>query len=351
MKRIHLFIFILGLCASIAASAEIVNAKLESAAASGSLAQQVDAFAAKQSGPAWVGYSVGAIANHTMCCWDSGDWTDQGCCGTCHLEHHDGTTFNGTRDGCDNDSQGDAAVLYRLENKRVGSIRVFSHNCKVDAGGLPVLWIANVDPKQSVAYLSGFIGKDDEDRLGRKALDAIAMHDTRAADAALDRFVSAEFPIRLREHAAFWLGNSRGQHGYETLKKLAESEPDDKLREKLAFPLSQSLFPQAQDTLIDLAKHDSSPRVRKQALFWLAQKAGKKMAGVITDAIENDPDTDVKKHAVFALSQLPEHEGIPKLIEVAKNNHNPVVRKQAVFWLGQSDDPRAVDFITDVLTH
>ena len=72
---------------------------------------------------------------------------------------------------------------------------------------------------------------------------------------------------------------------------------------------------------------------------------------MISDSIENDPDTDVKKKAVFALSQLPDHEGVPKLIEVARNNRNPVVRKQAVFWLGQSDDPRALDFITSVLTH
>ena len=29
---------------------------------------------------------------------------------------------------------------------------------------------------------------------------------------------------------------------------------------------------------------------------------------------------------------------------------NPVVRKQAIFWLGQSKDPRALDFLEEILT-
>jgi len=91
--------------------------------------------------------------------------------------------------------------------------------------------------------------------------------------------------------------------------------------------------------------------VRGQALFWLAQKAGKKAASTITDAIENDPNTEVKKKAVFALSQLPKDDGVPKLIEVARNNRNPAVRKQAMFWLGQSNDPRALAFFEEVLSH
>jgi HEAT repeat protein len=91
--------------------------------------------------------------------------------------------------------------------------------------------------------------------------------------------------------------------------------------------------------------------VRGQALFWLAQKAGKRAAATITEAIENDPQTDVKKRAVFALSQLPSDEGVPLLIQVARTNGNAAVRKQAMFWLGQSQDPRALAFFEQILSH
>jgi len=330
--------------------AEIRNARLETVPASGNFEQQISAYAQRQGGVAWIGYAVQAVAgNRTICCFDQG-WQERGCCGTCRLESEH-NNFSGSRDDCDDVSTGSVTVLYRVEDKKIGSIRLFSANCTIDAGGVEVTMLTGVDPKQSIAYLGTFVTKDGDGHLGKRALDAIAEHADTSADAALDRFAAADYPEKVREHAAFWLGVARGAHGYATIKKLIESNPDDHFRDKLTFPLSQSREPQAEEELIHVAKQDSSSRVRGQALFWLAQKAGKKVAGVINDSIENDPDTDVKKKAVFALSQLPDHEGVPKLIEVARNNKNPVVRKQAVFWLGQSNDPRALDFITSVLLH
>jgi len=35
---------------------------------------------------------------------------------------------------------------------------------------------------------------------------------------------------------------------------------------------------------------------------------------------------------------------------VARTNRNPAVRKQAIFWLGQSKDPRALQFLEEILT-
>ena len=330
--------------------AEIRNARLETVPASASLEQQISAYAQRQGGVAWIGYGVQAVGgNRTICCFEGG-WQERGCCGTCRLESEH-NNFSGSRDDCDDVSPRSVTVLYRVEDKKIGSIRLFSANCTVDAGGVQVTMLTGVDPKQSIAYLSGFVTKDGDSHLGKRALDAIAEHADTSADTALDRFSAADYPEKIREHAAFWLGVARGAHGYTTLKKLIESDPDDHFRDKLTFPLSQSKEPQAEEELIHVAQQDSSSRVRGQALFWLAQKAGKKVAGVINDSIENDPDTEVKKKAVFALSQLPDHEGVPKLIEVARNNKNPAVRKQAVFWLGQSNDPRALDFITSVLIH
>jgi HEAT repeat protein len=34
---------------------------------------------------------------------------------------------------------------------------------------------------------------------------------------------------------------------------------------------------------------------------------------------------------------------------VASKNRNLVVRKEAIFWLGQTGDPRALDYIEQVL--
>src|SRR4051794_11193844 len=208
----------------------IKNAKLETVAAAGALAQQIDTLAARQNGTAWIGYIVPAVAsNPTICCFDGG-WQERGCCGTCRLESEH-NNYSGSRDDCDDVEQKAVAVLYRAEDKKIGSIRLFSENCSIDAGGLPVAVITGVDARQSVEYLSRFVTKDDDSHLGRRAIDAIAEHADASADAALDRFVAADYPEKIREHSAFWLGVSRGAHGYAMLKRLIESDPDDHFRD------------------------------------------------------------------------------------------------------------------------
>ena len=245
-------------------------------------------------------------------------------------------------------------VLMRFEPRVADKLRVFSSDCPLDAGGLPLYWLSNVKPGESVAMLTAWSGQQTENSQRNKRTDsavhAIAMHAGPEAQAALIKFAEASQPEGTRRTALFWLANSRGKQGYEVVSKVAREDPSDKVREHAVFALTQSREAEAIPTIIRLAKEDKAPRVRSQALFWLSQKASKQASEAINEAIERDPDTEVKKKAVFALSQLPKDEGIPRLIQLARNNPNPVVRKQAMFWLGQSQDRRATEFFEQVLT-
>jgi len=277
--------------------------------------------------PAWIGYTVPATpGNHETC-----DVGTRGVRppGPVHLEPPD-----------------QVQILFRIEQHHVTKIRVVSEDCQLDSGGLPLRWIRDVPPPESVALLSS-LALEHPDSDG--ALTAIALHADPAADVALERFAAAGQPDKLREHAIFWLGAARTRRGYQALRRVVTEDPSDHIRDKAIFALSISPDPEALDTMIAVAHNDASAHVRSQALFWLAQKAGKKAVGAISDAVERDPDTEVKKKAVFALQQLPDGQGVPKLIELARTNRNPAVRKQAMFWLGQSNDPRALAFFEEVL--
>jgi HEAT repeat protein len=81
----------------------------------------------------------------------------------------------------------------------------------------------------------------------------------------------------------------------------------------------------------------------------MAQRAADKAAGAILRAAREDPDSEVRKQALFALSELPNGTGIPHLIEVARSHRDRELRRTAFFWLGESEDPRALDFIAEVL--
>lgn len=340
---------------------KITNAKLQQLSASAGLKATIDGLVQKQAAPLWIGYRIPAAAkDRTMCCFDSADNFESAankCCTGCRMESEKGSSFNGTNSNCSQpEPMPYAFIFFRAEQKQIMKVRVYSADCALDFANLPLYWLEDVKPEQSVELLAGMVTTENSESSerhkdpGRQAVMAIALHDVPAADAALEKMIQPGQRASLRENVAFWLGVERGKKGLELLRKYVLDDPDDRVREKGTFAFSQSKEPEALKDLIDMARHDQSSRVRSQAIFWLAQKGSKKAAEQITDAIENDPETEVKKKAVFALSQMHDADAVPRLINVAKTNKNPVVRKQAIFWLGQSNDPRALDFLEEILT-
>lgn len=340
---------------------KLQNAKLETISASAGLRQTIDSVIQKQPGPLWIGYSIPvARKERTMCCFNSYDgFNNSGrCCSGCRLESEKGNFISGNinSDCGPLEPANFAFVMLRAEAQKITKVRTFTPDCPLDAAGLPVYWLEQVNPAQSIEFLSQLADSavnelpERKKDVAREALHAIALHNIPEADAALKRYIAPSQPERMREGAALFLGIERGKTGFEILKSVVRQDPSDSFRKKALLGLAESDQPEAIPELIYLARNDSSSQVRSQALFWLAQKGGKREAEQITDAIQNDPETEVKKKAVFALSQMPKDEGVPLLISVAKTNKNPVVRREAIRWLGFSNDPRALDLIEQILT-
>ena len=326
-----------GVLAAQGVPATLANASVQPRAVPSGLETAFKRLVSAQQAPAWIAYSVPAVpGEHHSCDGERGQESRGGEKGRSRVSL---------------EGPSDILVFFRAEQGRVQKIRVISPDCEIDAGNLAVHWLTQVNPAESVALLSSFVGalrRSAGEPSGRGALTAIALHRDAAALAALRRFVAAGQPADLRKQAAFWLAAARGREGFETITGLLD-DGDQAFRSDLTFPVSVSNEPGAADILVRMARSDESPKVRRQALFWLGQKAGAKALGTLEGAIENDPDTEVKKRAVFALSQMPKDEGVPRLVEVARTHRNPEVRRQAMFWLGQSNDPRALAFFEEVL--
>jgi hypothetical protein len=340
------------------AQGRFTNLRAETRSAAQGLQREIQGVAAR-GGVLWVGYRAPMVAGHRqMCCFDTlPDST--GCCGMCRLEGGGGVSLN-TGDAIERgsrvqlESPTEFLVLARFENRVLNRVRTFTPDCDVDAAATTVVWLTDVKPDDSVAWLSSVVTSvtdagEPRERWAKQAIAAIALHNTPSADRALESFVAPNQPEWLRGDTAFWLGSARGEPGVRVLIRMVQQDASEKVRDKATFGLSVSKSPSALPALVAAAKTDTSAHVRGQALFWLAQKAGKEAVATISDAIDRDPETEVKKKAVFALSQLPRDEGVPKLIDVARNNKNPAVRRQAFFWLGQTKDPRALQFFEDIL--
>ena len=333
---------------------QTTNTKVELREAGANLDATLTQVVAEAKEAMWIGYEVEEVPTKEVgCCSESYGNNEQG---TFWLEDEHGNGGGSGSRAQETKLEGGkwVMILFRAEKNQIEKIRIAPAMCRLDAGGLRLVWLKNADARQSVAFLSellkgkDFFGRGDHG-LGEQALTAIALHADSAADQALEGLTSPSQPEALREKAAFWMGATRGAEGFAGLQKLARTDSNSNVRAQVCFALFVSHEPGAAAEIIRMAHEDTSAHVRGQALFWLAQRAGQKAEKTITGAIANDPDTEVKKKAVFALSQMPKDEGVPKLIEVAETNRNPEVRKQAMFWLGQSDDPRALAFIEKVL--
>jgi hypothetical protein len=146
------------------------NGRLTSQAAASPLPQSVRTLVAAQADVAWIGYAVPVVdGERTMCCGDSGGGISfvngsasvRYCCGPCRLEPSAGAATPAARTGQPSLPTGpirlEAAdrmiVLFRVADRKVERIRVFSDDCELDAGGRPVIWLEGVRAAESVALL------------------------------------------------------------------------------------------------------------------------------------------------------------------------------------------------------
>ena len=305
----------------------LVNATVDSRSGA-ALDREFKALVAAQPQPAWIMYDVPAVPNSNLSCEYVRDGYSSP--GVIHLEPPD-----------------HAVILFRVEGNTVGRIRSLSPDCEIDAGGLPVHWLTDVAPAQSVALLASYVPQRELD--GNGAVSAIAAHADASADAVLDRLLASTQPEWLRRSAASLVASQRGRHGVEAVKSLISNDSSDNVRQAAINGLARNKEPEAVDLLIATARTDRNPHIRALAISALNRKPGQPVLDTIQYAISNDTDSTVRRRAVDALGSLPDGAGIPMLIQLVKTSKDAEVRKQAMNKLEGSHDARAQVFFEEVL--
>src|SRR5581483_7042385 len=196
------------------AQGRFVNATTETRSAAQGLEHEMRAVAAR-GGVTWAGYRVPMTAGpRHMCCYDSVDAGSGGCCGRCRLETGSGVTMTtgaaagGSRVVLEPPSE--FLVLARFEGGSLTRIRTFTPDCDVDAGGTAVVWLTDVKPDDSIAWLTAAVSGAAADREGTNrvadpALAALALHQSPRAVEPLVSFAKNSPVTRVRSQALFWL--------------------------------------------------------------------------------------------------------------------------------------------------
>lgn len=211
-----------------------------------------------------------------------------------------------------------------------------------------VFWLSQVPG--STGLLEQILKGNADKDIKEKALFSISQQNDPRAQQILRDFASRESEDSdLRESAIFQLGQRRSTENTEFLRALYSRLTNEDLKDKVMFSLSQQRGVGNEQWLMNIVVNPKeSVELRKKALFSASQ------AGVATSELvslyNRLPDSEVKDHMIFVLSQRPrDPAAMDKMFDIAKNEKDPDLRKKAIFWLGQSRDPRAQQFLIDLI--
>lgn len=255
----------------------LTNAALTTRTAPTPLAATLSAES-KEPVPRWLVWAVPAAGRRNQsCCFDG--LPDAGSGSGCRLEGTE-TFFDGRRRE-DRVTAKHVYVFVRLvAGGSVGKIRVYGADCPLDAGGRPVVFLAAVDPDESVRWLAGRAGDSDRD-----ALVALAAHDGEPALAALLTLAKRNPESAVRSHALFWLAHRAGEKSIAALTDAIEDDPETEVKTAAVFGLSQLPKDDGIPRLIAVARTHRNPEVRSRAFFWLGQSRDARAFAFIEEVV------------------------------------------------------------------
>src|SRR5258706_2635481 len=141
MKKVFVFILTCAV-ASLAQDMPIENAQVEKHVANQPLAAEVKALSSAAKGPFWIGWQVAMVeGEHHVCCFDSYGAFQRNpkCAGGCRLENDTGSSFIADKLNENTpvklERPHELAVLVRVTDGSVDSVRSLSADCAIEAGG------------------------------------------------------------------------------------------------------------------------------------------------------------------------------------------------------------------------
>ena len=214
-----------------------------------------------------------------------------------------------------------------------------------------VFWLSQVGSAKATSALDSILLNSSNTDLQKKAVFALSQISSPDAMRMLREYAEKQgAPVEARADAIFWLSQQGHGQNAEYLRTLYGRLNDDDLKDKTIFAISQIGGADDLNWLMELAANESeSVDMRKKALFWAGQSNDVSLER-LTALYDRMKDKDMKEQMIFVYSQRHEGQALDKLIDIAKHDTDPELRKKAIFWIGQSHDPKAAQYLQEVIS-
>lgn len=224
------------------------------------------------------------------------------------------------------------------------------HGRAVDVRASAVGWLGRAAGDSVVSELHRLLDADLPSEIHEQAVFALSQHGSdRAGRVLRDLATDGSMPRELRKRTIFWLGQGTEADGVRFLRDLFDRIDDAELRERVLFSVSQTREAGGEDWLVGVGLDDDEAiELRKKALFWAGQMRG--ATPRLLDLYDRVEHPDLKEHLVFVYSQRRrDAAALEKLMDIARADSDDHLRRRAIFWLGQSRDPRAAEFLAELI--
>jgi hypothetical protein len=270
----------LGASTAFAQQPNFVNARLVTRAPQPDVARAVAAITRAQVEPAWIGYSVPALNNDRLGRGDG--WSER-----CRLEQQrvDPATNTFVQGPIRLEPAPNLMVLVRIQTNEIRRVRSLSGDCQVDAGGLQVYWLGDVNPAQSVEFLKAIATNVTVRDQSESALSTMALHRDAAASAAVLDLAKNGTP-RLRQRALVWIARRAESQAAGIIAQAIDNDPDNEVKRQAVSALAQLPRDEGTPLLIKLARSHTNPVVRKQAMQLLGRSQDPRALSFFEDVLK-----------------------------------------------------------------
>jgi HEAT repeat protein len=211
-----------------------------------------------------------------------------------------------------------------------------------------VYWLSRVPGEKSLNFLRDVATKPGNTEIRKKALFALSNMSSPVARQTLRDVAAATGGDReVREEAIQWLGHRGNAEDAAWLREIYPRLDSRDLKDKVLFAVSrradgaQWLLDRALDTREDI-------ELRKQALHWAGQRKEVSLDQLFA-LYDRVTDRELKEQLIWVYSRRSEPEAVARMIAIARNEKDRSLRSTAVNWLARSKDPRAVQFLVELI--
>jgi hypothetical protein len=209
--------------------------------------------------------------------------------------------------------------------------------------------LGTVSAVEAADYLMT-IAETGDSEPGKEALFAAAVADSAVVWPRLERMArDPSRPDAIRRMAVFWMGEAPDDQVVGRLLDMLDSALPDAIKYNVVMALSRHGGDEATEVLQGLALDQGvERRLREQAVFWIGHMpGGTPILGALYDRLT---ERALRERVIYAYAQRRNDDlALENLMAIARSETDRELRGRAIFWLGTVRDPRAVQFLADLI--